>query len=579
MVRDRIGNSLRSAFNLSNFPSSSIRRSDALGGKDSGDLYHFKLNGRSNLTLEASKTGNSKVSVQLLALKDKANALRAIGKANFNKLKARSLRQYLQPVATTTATKGKFAPISINLEAGEYYLRFFQQKKQNVRYRFNLSAFSAPGSSLSPGGNSAAPPPPGGSTGTPQPGSPSTPTNGNVAPSSAQQWVRQFGTSGTDNGYSSTIDGAGNVYVAGEMSGNGFVSKYNSSGQQLWQRTLPINGTDIVHDIAVDGAGNYYVAGAYNLSATASDGFIAKYDSNGNQLWLTGIVTTAAGAPALDAATGITIDSRGNVFAAGFLQASVFQSFQGDAFVAKLNGTTGQLMAEFGGGDGIATYNGSKSQSDAAAKVAVDSSGNVYIAGISDATLSTRTPDNLFQGGNAFVASFNSNGSLRWQNTLDSNTIQQDFARDLVVSGDAVYIAGQTTTALPGSSFAGGVDGFVAKYSTGGSRQWLKQLGTSGVEEAQAITVDGSGRIYVTGRTNQSLFGSYFGGYDVFVAIYDSNGNLSKGTQLGTLRNDKASGVAATGSGVYLTGQTEGTFAGSSAQGSADSWVARYNLA
>ncbi|HEY9661227.1 MAG TPA: SBBP repeat-containing protein, partial [Allocoleopsis sp.] len=144
--------------------------------------------------------------------------------------------------------------------------------------------------------------------------------------------------------------------------------------------------------------------------------------------------------------------------------------------------------------------------------------------------------------------------------------------------GNSVYITGQTQVALPGNSYAGNKDAFVAKYSSDGARQWVRQFGTSGLEEAQTIAVDNSGRIYVAGETNQSLFGSYYAGSDAWVAVYDSNGNRLKGLQIGTLGDDEIYGATITGNSLYLIGQTEGSFSGFSNQGSYDAWVAQYDL-
>ncbi|MBI5189241.1 MAG: SBBP repeat-containing protein [Nitrospirae bacterium] len=80
-------------------------------------------------------------------------------------------------------------------------------------------------------------------------------------------WTRQMGTSGDDQAYDVSVDGAGNVYMTGYtyggLDGNTnagmsdlFVLKYNSDGVQQWTRQLGTAADDRAHGVAVDGTGN-----------------------------------------------------------------------------------------------------------------------------------------------------------------------------------------------------------------------------------------------------------------------------------------------------------------------------------
>lgn len=585
MVRDRIGNSLKSATLLGKSLSGAVQRQDAVGRQDPDDLYRFRLSSSSHLEVQLANQGKgSRTGLQVFALKStRGSAIGSIGRKAFSSLKRKDFRSLLTPLGRTVAQNRQSRSLNLTLDAGEYYVRVFHHKGATSPYRLNLvaSPMTEPGI-VSPVAPAPASPPSPTSPGSPaSPTSPPSPVIPPPLPSSSS-WQRQFGTSGNDYAYGMATDSTGTIYLTGATgvtgsSGNSFLAKHTTSGSQTALQALPINGSEVGASVAVDAAGNYYVAGAYNISNTGSDAFVAKYDATGRSLWFTPIATTVVGVPAADAASGIALDSAGNVYITGFTQASAFVGYQGNAFVAKLNGSTGSFINQFGG-DGIVEYNGTQNKADAAAKVAVDSNGNVYITGITNATLSPLIPNNPFQGGNAFIASYDRSGSLRWQNTLDSDAAVQDYGRDIVVSGDAVYITGQTATALAGNVHKGGTDAFVAKYSTGGSRQWVKQFGTTGREEAQGIAVDSAGRVYLTGETNQSLFGSYYGGSDSWLAVYDGNGNAIKGLQFGTLYDDEAYSIAVNGSSIYIAGQTEGAFPGFANQGSYDAWVAQYDI-
>ncbi|MEP3118143.1 MAG: SBBP repeat-containing protein, partial [Alphaproteobacteria bacterium] len=131
----------------------------------------------------------------------------------------------------------------------------------------------------------------------------------------ALAWAKNVsGTSG-DEGYSISVDSSGNSYVTGFFQGTAdfdpgagttdltsaggsdvFIAKYNSDGALVWAKNVGGTSYDQGQSISVDSSGNSYVtgyfqgtadfdpgAGTANLtSAGGSDGFIAKYDSDGN---------------------------------------------------------------------------------------------------------------------------------------------------------------------------------------------------------------------------------------------------------------------------------------------------------
>jgi chitodextrinase len=136
---------------------------------------------------------------------------------------------------------------------------------------------------------------------------------------------------------------------------------------------------------------------------------------------------------------------------------------------------------------------------------------------------------------------------------------------------------------LPGSTEtnAGGNDAFVAKYDATGARQWVHQLGTAFSDQGAGIAVDGSGNTFVTGYTSGTLPGSAdptAGGSDVFVANYDTAGNMLAVNQLGSSGSDEGTGAAVDASGhTYVTGYTYGTLPGATETnaGSSDIFITR----
>ena len=174
----------------------------------------------------------------------------------------------------------------------------------------------------------------------------------------SQLWVRQFGTSGNDTAFKNTTDSSGNIYVAGYSAGSlasninlggndGFLAKYSTSGSQLWVRQFGTAGTDFATQVITDSSGNIYLAGSTLGSfsgysnAGLEDVFVAKYSSNGMQLWVRQFGTSAS-----DIDSGLTVDSSGNIYLAGYTRGSLpgnSNAGNSDAFVIGIH-PNGRLL-------------------------------------------------------------------------------------------------------------------------------------------------------------------------------------------------------------------------------------------
>ena len=119
----------------------------------------------------------------------------------------------------------------------------------------------------------------------------------------------------------------------------------------------------------------------------------------------------------------------------------------------------------------------------------------------------------------------------------------------------------------------------MVKYSSSGTKQWTKQLGTGEYDEARGVATDSSGNVYLVGGTKGRLNGiSNSGRTDVFVIKFNSSGTRQWTKPLGTAQNDLANGVSIDSSGnFYVAGVTYKDLDGNTSAGSADLFVAKYN--
>jgi hypothetical protein len=112
-------------------------------------------------------------------------------------------------------------------------------------------------------------------------------------------------------------------------------------------------------------------------------------------------------------------------------------------------------------------------------------------------------------------------------------------------------------------SYAGGYDAFVAQYDSWGDQLWLQQFGTGADEIAYSVATDLNGTVYVSGTTFGALApGTVNAGTgDVFSAAYDSLGNAKGIAQFGSNGWDAAVSLAFNGGQILVAGYTTGTIA------------------
>ena len=215
------------------------------------------------------------------------------------------------------------------------------------------------------------------------------------------------------------------------------------------------------------------------------------------------------------------------------------------------------------------------SGNDRARALVPDGAGGVIVAGETNGSLG-----GPFAGGlrDAFLARYDADGNRLWIRQFGNGSTERASALAPDGAG-GVMVAGWTNGSLVGGpSSAPFGDAFLARYDGDGNRIWIRQFGTSGFDNVQALAFDGAGGVIVGGSTDGSLSGPNTGDADAFLARYDGEGNQRWIHQFGTTVSDDVSSLAPDGQGgVAVAGTTGGSLGGSSA-GRNDAFVARFTV-
>mgnify|MGYP006230587579 CR=1 FL=1 len=333
-----------------------------------------------------------------------------------------------------------------------------------------------------------------------------------------------------------------------------YVVAFDAAGNSSKSPTFTIPQSDpCISTISTNSSGG----GGQGRSGGSSSGFLVTFG-------LSGFDTDAA---------GVAIDSSDNIYITGTSQGTnlfgknATSGTTDDIFVAKLNSSGVVQWVYTAGGTGR----------DRGRKIALDSSGNIYVVGYYQNTVD-------FGGGNvtsngswdAFILKLNSSGTFQWVKSYGGST-GNDLGRDVVVdSNDNVIMLGTFRGTVNFDSGDGGgevnytsndYDVFLIKLNSSGIWQIVWRTENSGSADARALAIDSNNVTYLTGSFSGTVkFGSNTytaaNSNDLFIHKIDTYniGALQPTYTSNIDTTQKAKGIAVDSSGnIYATGTFQNT--------------------
>jgi hypothetical protein len=366
-----------------------------------------------------------------------------------------------------------------------------------------------------------------------------------------------------NSAYAVTLDGAGNVVVGGSTniiddfsSGEFTVIKFSGAdGTELWRQVIksPISygSSGSANAVAVDRAGNVVAAGASASSGIVGDFTVVKYNgATGAEIWRQVITGSVSVGDCSDSARTVTVDSEGNVVAAGVLCNRAFPGpLEFIPTVIKFSGVTGAELWR-------------QANSVFVNAIAIDTAGNVVAAGsLPDRGTLTSAFTTIKLDG--------ATGQELWRQVINGSANaagSSNAARAVTIDAQGnVVAAGFTTNNGTGRDFT------VIKFSGAtGAGLWGQVINDTDANanifnrpEARAVTIDPAGNVVAAGSTTNN------GTEPVFTAI---KFNGVTGAEIWRqVINDSASGSASA-----VTADTRGNVvAGGST--SSDFTVVKFN--
>ncbi len=411
------------------------------------------------------------------------------------------------------------------------------------------------------------------------------------------------------SGSSLTLTGLGVVVVEASQAGNAnwmaatpvqrtfsVVAGEFSQGY-VWAKGYGGSGYDTAYAVAANSSGQAYLLGDFEntvafgaasfsvAGGSLSDLVLMKTDNDGSIAW-----ARQYGGVNSDLAKAVVALPSGGVVAGGeFFTSTVISGTtltsagSKDIVLVKVDaeGFT-QWSKRFGG-----------ISSDSLHSMAVDSSGNIYLAGQFSGSITFGTNVMLTSSGSSdgYVVKLDSAGTPVWSRKMGGTGSDIAYAVSVKSTGEVAVAGSFNGGATFGSvslSSAGGSDGFAAVLDASGTFLWAKRFGGTTADSARSVAFDATGSAWVCGSftgTSATGFGSTnlasSGAEDAFVVRFSiSDGAVSEARRFGGTGSETALSLVADPFGaMVIAGSFQNTVAlGSNSlvsAGLSDTYVAK----
>jgi hypothetical protein len=369
-----------------------------------------------------------------------------------------------------------------------------------------------------------------------------------------------------------------------------FALLYSQNPTFQWSKQIGDVDWEMGYAVATDANGNVYYCGDFSstvdfdpgpgtntlTSAGNEDGFIAKFDANGNLVWARQVGDTGT-----DESFQVKVDPLGNVFLLGNFEGvldldpgpgvqTVTANGYYDAYVIKLDPSGNLIWAKHFGAS-IEFYQFS---------IDWDSNGNLYTTGTFQGTgdfdpgagTYTMTAAGYYD---IFVQKLDATGNFIWAKQIGAAGFDVAYSLAVDANGNS-YSTGYFSNTVdfePGPGFTnlssvGDLDIYILKLDMNGNFVWAKSTGGINADRAFSIDLDASSNSYITGffaATSDFDPGlgvvpvSSNGGSDIFILKLDASGNYVWVKTIGSTGDDSGNTVTLDPQGnIY----TVGTFSG-----------------
>ena len=390
-------------------------------------------------------------------------------------------------------------------------------------------------------------------------------------------WSKTFGGNSADRGYDLILDDVGNIYITGFFIGtanfdniilnsNGnsqdfFVAKLDNNGNVLW--AIAEGGTDAEtgYGLNVDDQGNVIVTGQFkgttdiggNIFTSATDPltglqtfdfFVAKYDSNGSNLWsLNGFADYD------DRGLAVAIDENNNINISGqfsdtlqFAGSTIYNTIYNAGMVFQLDPNGNLNWFKRLGAYQTVAYD-----------IEVDLQNNIYVTGDFQGQMVVFDSPNFYLNGNYtyryFVLKMDETGHVIWgesagsESKLSSKAICLDANNDIYIAGTFHCMLDDYADSLGEGLFnsVGYADVFITKFLNNGTRDWVYQSGGQRNDYCSGIAVS---------EINNPVISGSFDKYFNFPVNPSFNPNIS-GNDFGVPNSCQNTSTSACVNGTY----------------------------